>query len=139
MSDRRCQERRSGGASLCWPERRTGFDRRRSYPVSGALRSNERWFALVLLLIVTLGLADWALTWRALGSLGAQEANPFMRAAFDAGPAQALLLKVASLGVVIAGMWWLRRYRSIIVLAAATAAFHTALVAYHLAGAALLG
>lgn len=138
MSERRCDERRSGGVSLCWPERRTGFDRRRSYPVSGALRSDERWFALVLVLIFALGLADWALTSRALASLGAYEANPFMRAAFEAGPAQALLLKVGSLGVVIGGMWWLRRYRSIILLAAVTAAFHIALVAYHLAGAAFL-
>ncbi len=138
MSERRCDERRSGGVSLCWPERRTGFDRRRSYPVSGALRSDERWFALVLVLVFALGLADWALTSRALASLNAHEGNPFMRAAFEAGPAQALLLKLASLGVVIAVMWWLRRYRSIILLAAVTAAFHIALITYHLAGATFL-
>lgn len=138
MRERRSADRRSGGVSLFWPERRTGFDRRRSYPVSGMLRSDERWFAAILILIVALGIMDWAFTSRALASLGAYEANPFMRAAFEAGPAQALVLKLASLGVVTGGMWWLRRYRSVIVLAAATAAFHIALIAYHIAGATFL-
>jgi len=138
MDHRSCEDRRSGGVALCWPERRTGFDRRRAYPVSGMLRSDERWFAGILGLIFLLGILDWAFTSHALASLGAYEANPFMRAAFDAGPSQALLLKLASLVTVIAGMWWLRRYRSVIVLAAVTAAFHVALVGYHIAGAAFL-
>jgi hypothetical protein len=138
VSDRRDSERRAGGVYLRWPERRTGFDRRRSYPVASVLRSDERWFASILALIMLLGILDWALTYYALSSLGAAEANPFMRIAFETGPGAALALKVASLGAVIAGMWWLRRYRSVIVLAAIAAMLHVVLIGYHVVGATLL-
>jgi hypothetical protein len=138
VSERRDSDRRTRGVALRWPDRRTGFDRRRSYPVSGTLRTDERWFASVLALIFVLGILDWALTYYALGALGATEANPFMRAAFESGPGAALALKVVSLGTVVAGMWWLRRYRSVIVLAAVAALLHLALIGYHIAGATLL-
>jgi hypothetical protein len=138
LNNRRDSERRAGGLYLRWPERRTGFDRRRSYPVSSTLGSDERWFASILALIMLLGILDWALTYYALSSLGAAEANPFMRVAFETGPGAALALKVISLGAVIAGMWWLRRYRSVIVLAAITGMLHVVLIGYHVVGATLL-
>ena len=138
MDDRRREDRRKGSVSLPWPEQRAGFDRRRSYPVSAVLRHDDRRFALVLAVILVLGVLDWAFTWHALVALGAYEANPFMRAAFDAGPVQALMLKLVSLTAVIAGLWWLRRYRSAIVLALVTAVLHLALLGYHVVGATLL-
>ena len=138
MNDRRDSDRRAGGVYLRWPERRTGFDRRRSYPVSSALSSDERWFASILALIMLLGILDWAMTYYALSSLGAAEANPFMRIAFETGPGAAFALKVTSLGAVIAGMWLLRRYRSVIVLAAIAAMLHVVLIGYHVVGATLL-
>ena len=138
MSERRDSKRRGMSVSLRWPERRTGFDRRRAHPVSGLLRSDERWFAGILALILLLGVLDWALTYYALSSLGATEANPFMRAAYESGPGAALALKVGSLGAVIAGMWWLRRYRSVSILAAAAAVLHVVLVGYHVVGAMIL-
>jgi hypothetical protein len=138
MHKRRDSDRRAGGVYLCWPERRTGFDRRRTYPVSGVLAADERWFAGVLAMILLLGILDWALSYYALGSLGAAEANPLMRAAFESGPGAALALKVVSLGAVAAGMWWLRRYRSIILLATIAALLHVVLIGYHVTGATLL-
>lgn len=138
MVERRQDDRRSGATSLRWPERRTGFDRRRSYPVAGTLQ-DPTWLLVVLASIIVLGMADWALTWRALDGLYAWESNPFMRSAFEAGPMHALALKAASLTVVSAGIWWLRRYRSILLTAAGAAALHVVLVGYHLAGVALWG
>lgn len=91
--------------------------------------------AAVLGLLFALGFADWALTAHALAYGLAWEANPFMRAAFDAGPVYALLLRVSTLGAVVAGIWLLRKYRSVILLAVASTALHLALVGYHLAGA----
>jgi hypothetical protein len=138
MVERRDNDRRSGATALRLPERRTGFDRRRSYPVAGVLQ-DPTWLVAVLASIIVLGIADWALTWRALDGLYAWESNPFMRSAFDAGPLHALALKVASLAAVSAGIWWLRRYRSILLTAAGAAVLHVVLIGYHLAGAALWG
>lgn len=138
MAVQRRHERRARSVSLRWPERRTGFDRRGSYPVSGLVRSSDRRLAAVLAAIVLLGLLDWAFTAYSLSSLGAYEANPIMRRAFDASPAHALALKTASLAVVIPGIWWLRRYRSALLLALGAAALHLALVAYHVIGMTLL-
>ncbi|MBW6468773.1 MAG: hypothetical protein K0B85_06405 [Coriobacteriia bacterium] len=138
MPERRDSERRGVRASWHWPERRTGFDRRRSYPLSGLIRSDQRYFAALLVLILVLGVLDWALTYNALTSLGAVEGNPLMRAAYDAGPGAALALKLTSLAAVVAGMWWLRHYRSVIVLAVAAAGLHVVLVGYHVAGVAIL-
>ena len=138
VSERRVLERRAMRASWCWPERRTGFDRRRSYPVSGVVLSDQRFFAALLIFIGVLGFLDWALTYHALTSLGAAEGNPLMRAAFDAGPGAALALKLTSLAAVVAGMWWLRRYRSVIVLAVTAAGLHVVVIGYHVAGVAIL-
>ncbi len=136
MHEMRITDRRINRVSLRWPERRTGFDRRRSYPVSSIFRSDDRRYAAVLALILLLGIMDWAFTSHALDALGAYEANPFMRAAFEAGSMYALGLKLVSLTAVIACMWWLRRHRSVIVVATVTAALHIPLIAYHVAGAA---
>jgi len=138
MYDRRCRDRRERSVSLRWPERRTGFDRRSPCPVFYTPGSDERRFAATLAVIFVLGVLDWALTSYALHALGAFEANPFMRAAFDAGPGHAFLLKLASLTAVTVGMWWLRRHRSVILLATMTAAFHIALIGYHVTGMAIL-
>lgn len=139
MRHRYEQDRRATPVALRWPDRRTGFDRRRRYPVSNVLRANQRCFAGILGLIFLLGVLDWALTSHALATLDAYEANPVMRFAFEAGPSHALLLKVVTLGVVVAGMWHLRRHRNVILLATVTAAAHLVLIGYHVSGAVLLG
>jgi hypothetical protein len=101
-------------------ERRSGFDRRQPQGQSPAVAAATRLLtylrghagALVIVLVVAnlLSLVDLVFTLRVL-QLGGREANPLMRYVFDAGPAEAVMLKIALIAAVSVIIWRLRRYR----------------------------
>ena len=82
IESRRADRRKSPQFTLRWPERRTGFDRRESYPVLSMFRRGGVLLISVLLLLNVMGLIDLSLTSYEL-TLGAAEANPLMRMAFE--------------------------------------------------------
>jgi len=133
-SDRRQADRRTARRfTLRWPERRTGFDRRRDYPVLRLLQDSGILLFSLLVLLNIMSLADLGLTTLSL-TLGATEGNPVMRMAFDAGPGAVIALKVGVMGLVSAGIWWLRRYRRVLELSLASVGAYSALLVYHVVG-----
>jgi len=139
---RRFPDRRVRRLSLRYPERRSGFDRRgraasRYLRFLEAYRGRPLLVAGCLAAIALFGTADLVLT-RHLLELGASEANPVMAALLEMGTAPAVLFKGAVTGAVLAGMWALRRYRRVLELSLVVAAALTLLVAYQVAGLALL-
>jgi hypothetical protein len=138
ISERRQTDRRAAHQfTLRWPERRTGFDRRKAYPVLRMLRDSGALLLSVLVLLNVLSLIDLGLTTYEL-TLGAAEGNPVMRMAFDAGPAAVIAVKVGVMVLVSVGIWWLRRYRRVLQLSVASVGAYAALLVYHVAGLATL-
>jgi hypothetical protein len=131
-------ERRQNRASFQYPERRTGFDRRRPSDPLRLLRERP---VILLALLVGLNLlsaADWALTMVSL-SHGALEANAVMNALIFANPVAAGAFKaIAMLGVTLL-IWRSRRYRPILVTALGAVGVYAALMLYHAAGLASIG
>lgn len=134
LKDRRRRHR------LVYPDRRTGFDRRRSHSrgLSAAyermLRSyRDRPLAifLVLALVTVLNFADLLLTQRALVH-GAVEVNPIMRFFFDLHPVWAGVVKMSIGMIVVEMIWAFRRHRSALALSVFTAIGMGSLFAYHL-------
>ncbi len=143
---RRGTDRRSRTVSFRYPERRTGFARRRP-EVGGPRRAYLRMLdgyrarpemvAVVLATFVALNLADLMLTLRAL-RLGAAEANPAMALLFGMDPAAATVFKLAvGVGVALV-VWSLRRYRLMLETSLLLVAGFAVLMLYHLAGEFLL-
>jgi hypothetical protein len=135
-------DRRTRRVSLRYPERRTGFDRRhrgatRYRRFLDTYRSSPILVAGCLAAIALLGAADLTLTGRLL-ELGATEVNPVMAALFEKGTAPAVLFKGPVTAAVLAGIWALQRYRRVLELSLVVAAALTLLVAYQVAGLALL-
>lgn len=136
---RRGPDRRTRGVSLYYPERRTGFDRRR--PVDGTLtaryhrfleqyRNDSHTIAAMLLVFVVLNIVDLLLTVRAL-SMGAVEVNPVMAWLFASDPAVAALFKlVVGAGIALA-VWSARRYRRILEFSFVLVAVMTVVLVYH--------
>jgi hypothetical protein len=138
-NDRRGAERRRH-YRLTFPERRTGFERRR--PASGTIRAgyhrtleayrkNPRTLVLVLAMFNLLNLADLMLTYRSL-IVGATEVNPIMKALFDIHPVWAGMVKMSVGMIVSEAIWALRRYRSALVLSIGITVGMALLFAYHL-------
>lgn len=139
-------DRRVRRISLRYPDRRSGFERRR--PVGGALRGahrrmldayreSPRALARVLALVVILNTADLLLTLRAL-SLGAGEANPVMGWLLTSNPMLAGLFKVSVGAAAALAMWSMRRYRRVLEASLWVAGGLGLLVAYHAIGLAVL-
>ena len=136
-SERRASDRRSAGAALTWPERRTGFDRRRRTFATGVLRDNSEALVVLVVVLNALNILDLALTAEVL-SLGAAEANPIMAAAFAHGWETAALVKVGSMALISLAVLLMRRYRRVLQVALAGAALYAVLICYHLVGASIL-
>lgn len=133
-SDRRTDRR----FVLRWPERRTGLDRRRPpHPVLQVLSYHDRVFLLLIVFLNVLNVADLVLTSHEL-ALGAAEANPFMRLAFETGPPAAITLKVGVVLGVSVAMWMMRRYAKVLQLALGATAVYSGLLVYHVVGLATL-
>ena len=126
--------------SFRYPERRNGFDRRRSsggmvratyLRALGMYGDSPRAVAVVVVGFVALSAADLWLTMRALGA-GATELNPFMAALFDRGATTAAIVKM-SLALAVAGVLWAaRRYRRVLEVSLFATGLMAALLGYHL-------
>ncbi len=124
-------------------ERRSGFDRRRSFGSSRlaaaleapALRLRDQPALLpeLLVLVNLFSLVDLLITLQLLRR-GAVEINPIMAHLFESGAGPAA---VAKIGVVLAatlGLWLLRRHRAALTTAIALVAVYGSLIAYELVG-----
>ena len=135
-------ERRRVTRFLVVRERRGGFERRsrrRSWLAAELdttlvnLRDHPATLAALLILGNVLSLADMALTQLSL-SLGAAEANPFMRPLLAAHPAYAPMVKTGVVMALSLVIWRFRRRRRIVGLAVYLVAFYCFVVAYELVG-----
>lgn len=135
------RDRRRRRASFRFPERRLGFERRLPPPASmrgtylrvlDAYHKDSTLLTAVLAAIIGLNLADLLLTARAL-EMGATELNPIMATLFDADLVLAGLFKVVVGGIVVLGIWTLRRYRRALELSWFALAGFSLLMVYHVA------
>jgi hypothetical protein len=144
--ERRWTERRERRASLIFPERRTGFDRRTPLfagPVRRSidqalrtLRDSLPALAAVLIMVNVLNILDYVFTVNALAA-GMSEGNPIMDSLFSYDIRIAGLVKVlAMLGVTFV-IWRNRRYRMILGCALLTLVAYLVLITYHIYGAAM--
>ncbi len=132
-------DRRARGASVYYPERRFGFERRA--PDDGTWRAgyhrfleqyrhNHDTIAVALFVFVLLNIADLLLTVRAL-SMGAVEVNPVMAWLFETDPVLAATFKLAvGFGIALA-VWAARRYRRILETSLVLVAIMTLVLVYH--------
>lgn len=120
-------------------ERRTGFDRRRRYPLTELLRDRPGLLALVLVAINALSALDFALTRIQLDAGVAREGNPVLAALFEQGPTRAWAFKTSVMLLVSIGIWSARKHRSVLLLAIGTLVLYAALVVYHLVGMKMTG
>lgn len=113
-------------------DRRSGFDRRRNYPVLGVVRDND-WMVLgILILLNVLSLFDGLLTSAELAYGIASEGNPVLGALHAVNPLAAIAVKVGAILVVSVIIWRARRVRVILMVSLMSLAVFSALIAYHL-------
>lgn len=137
MQDR-CADRRAANSTFHYPERRTGFDRRRLSDPVRVLRERPAALLALLLVLNLLSLADLLLTSRAM-SYGAIEANMLMGSLFGTSLAAATGFKVAAMLAVSVLIWVSRRYRLVLLTAVGAVAVYALLMVYHLSGLAAIG
>ncbi len=112
-------------------DRRSGFDRRKRYPVLGTIRDHPRILVLILVSLNALSLLDGAFTALELWLGIAAEGNPVLDAAVKRSPLLAVAVKIGSMALVTASIWHGRRNRVVLALSIASLALFTALVSYH--------
>jgi hypothetical protein len=130
----RCSSDRRRVRRFRLAERRTGFDRRRTYPVTGTLRDNPA--ALLGVLIMTNGLSalDFVLTYAQLSLGTIEEGNPVLAMMFDAGPGRAWVFKSGMMIAVSVIIWHQRKHRAILGVAVAALVIYLLVIAYHVFG-----
>ena len=133
----RGDDRRRHRTLLRYPERRSGFDRRRRSGWRGRYEAGLRELAdrpqtllLVLATIVVFNFMDYWLTLRVLEA-GGSELNPIMDRLFSIGPESAALVKLGLAGLVVLGLLALRRYRRTLEVAIVVLLSYSALMFYH--------
>ena len=136
-AERRERERRSP-TRMHWPERRTGFDRRRPARVLGALRDNAWALLIVLVLLNVLSAADWYFTLRALEN-GATEANPVLNGLLARDPQLAALFKFGMIAAISAVIWMGRRYRLVLATGLVALVTYSLVIVYHIGGLTAVG
>lgn len=112
-------------------DRRSGFDRRKRYPILGTMRDHPWLLVTVLAIMNLLSLVDGFFTAAELRMGIASEGNPVLDAAARQHPLLAVAVKVGVLLLVSLGMWHGRRTRVILGLSVVSLALFTAIVAYH--------
>lgn len=112
-------------------DRRHGFDRRKRYPVLHTLR--DRPWTLVTLIVAmnALSFIDGYFTAGELQLGLAAEGNPILDAIVAESHWYAIAVKIGSVAVVSAIIWFGRRHRSILILAIVALLVFGALAAYH--------
>lgn len=113
-------------------DRRTGFDRRRRYPVLDVMRDDEQLLP-ALALVNLLSLGDGVLTWIGLRSQVIAEGNPVLASLIAFDPYAAALFKVGVIALVTAGIWRWRKYRAILGVALFALVLYAGIIAYHAA------
>jgi hypothetical protein len=136
-TDRRDRERR-GPTGMHWPERRTGFDRRRRAGVLGVLRDNAWTLLFVLFALNALSAADWYFTLRALEN-GATEANPVLSGLLARDPQLAAVFKFGMIAAISAVIWMGRRYRLILATGLIALFTYSLVIIYHIGGLTAVG
>jgi len=131
--DRR-RERQRG---FRWSERRSGFDERQRYPITGGLRDNLPVLVALLVALNVLNAFDLVMTYEAL-ERGAVEGNPFMRIMLSGTPGLDIAFKVGTMAVVSTGVFFLRRYRWILAVAVAAMVLYAVVAIYHITALAFL-
>jgi hypothetical protein len=129
----RTSDRRVNRSAFHYPERRTGFDRRRPSDLLGKLRDTPGLLPTLLVGLNVLSAADWALTSRALAH-GALEANIVMNSLIAVDPLAAAAYKAACVLAVTTTIWLARRYRLILGTAVGAIAIYGALMLYQFTG-----
>jgi len=134
-SERRArrERRREGGVFLRW-ERRTGFDRRGVYPITGVLRDSPYVLAGVLVATNVLSVLDFVLTYVELETGVASEGNAVMAWLFAQDPLVAWGFKAAAGVAAALVVWRFRRYRQILAVSVLAFLIYAAVIAYHLVG-----
>lgn len=119
--------------------RRGGFDRRRRSRALTYILDNSGPLIVALVLLNVLSLADGFYTALETGLGIAQEGNPVLAAAAAQHPLLALAVKVGSMGMVTAIIWFNRRRRAVLITGMFGLAGYVALVGYHRYALATLG
>lgn len=112
-------------------DRRGGFDRRRRYPLLGALSHSPTLLVAALVLLNVLSLIDGFYTAVEVGLGVAEEANPVLRWIAGTSPLLALGFKVAMIALASALIWLNRRRRAVLVTGLVVVGLYAAVVAYH--------
>ena len=112
-------------------DRRHGFDRRKRYPLLGAMRDHPWIVVFTIVLINVLSFLDGWFTAAELGMGIAYEGNPVLAAANERGPLYAIAVKFGAMVVTSTVIWHGRHRRSILALALVAVAVFGALVAFH--------
>ncbi len=100
------------------------------------IQESDFTFALVLLFMIALNLADFAFTSRTLG-LGYKELNPIMKFLFLVDPVAAGVFKMALVASLSALAWALRHHRQMVVATLFAVGVYLDLLVYHLVGSLL--
>ena len=132
-------DRRAGASRFHFPERRTGFDRRRRYAITGFLRDRPHLLALLLIGVNVLSAVDFALTYLQLQAGVAVEGNPILAELFEQSAGRAWAFKTAVVLAVTLSMWLGRKHRAVLWAAAATFVLYALLVVYHVIGMRAVG
>jgi hypothetical protein len=138
-AERRSEDRRRVDG-FHYPERRTGFDRRaRGFGgppaparVLAFVRDRDAVLVTMLCVVNALNISDLFMTLHLLRR-GAVEANLLMGALLGVDPIVAGAFKVITLAAVSLAIWRMRRYRSVLALAALALGGFATLFAYQLA------
>jgi len=133
----RRRDRRVRHTPWRFPERRSGFDRRRPGGWRGRYYADLRKYAdsrlafpLVLATIVVFNLIDYVMTVRVLG-VGGLELNPIMQHLFETSMEAAALVKLLAAGAVTLVLLALRRYRRTLEVSLLVMLGYSALTLYH--------
>ena len=117
-----------------FPERRTGFDRRRSYLLTGRLKDSPGTLLVVLLATNALSAMDFAFTHMLLEAGAIEEGNPILASLFEQGAGGAWLFKTSVMIAVSLAIWHQRKHRAVLGVAAGAFAVYLSVIAYHLFG-----
>ncbi len=132
-------DRRQSQVALKIPERRSGFDRRLPYHVTGHFRDNPSSLLIVLITINVLSLFDFAFTWVQLSAGVSVEANPLLALLYLDNPLAAWLFKTCVVLAVSFAIWHARRYRAILAVALLALTLYLTLFIYHIWGMKVTG
>ena len=134
----RAAERRCRRASLRFPDRRTGFDRRLPNDPVRTLRDQPAILFGLLAALNLLSIVDWVLTSHEL-TFGAREANLFIQTLLNASPWLVIAFKVVWMLCLSGLIWKARRYRLVLLTAVGAVGAYAVLMLYHVAGIVSIG